>query len=187
MMFIGQISIGRLLRLGGAGIIGVLMLVGFIRFAPDKVIDLMPDRVHTWKARIERFSDPADAVKFEPGRAVSIDGDDYQVVHAKIALARGGLFGKFPGHGQQRDFLPQAYSDFIYAIIIEEMGIVGGVFVLLLYIILLVRVGMIARRCDKLFPKFLVLGCGLLVVVQALTNMAVDNLCRWSVGEVRRL
>ena len=115
----------------------------------------------------------ADAVKFEPGRAVSIDGDDYQVVHAKIALARGGLFGKFPGHGQQRDFLPQAYSDFIYAIIIEEMGIVGGVFVLLLYIILLVRVGMIARRCDKLFPKFLVLGCGLLVVVQALTNMAV--------------
>ena len=126
MMFIGQISIGRLLRLGGAGIIGVLMLVGFIRFAPDKVIDLMPDRVHTWKARIERFSDPADAVKFEPGRAVSIDGDDYQVVHAKIALARGGLFGKFPGHGQQRDFLPQAYSDFIYAIIIEEMGIVGA-------------------------------------------------------------
>ena len=96
MMFIGQISIGRLLRLGGAGIIGVLMLVGFIRFAPDKVIDLMPDRVHTWKARIERFSDPADAVKFEPGRAVSIDGDDYQVVHAKIALARGGLFGKVP-------------------------------------------------------------------------------------------
>ena len=61
----------------------------------------------------------------------------------------------------------------LYAIIIEEMGIVGGVFVLLLYIILLVRVGMIARRCDKLFPKFLVLGCGLLVVVQALTNMAV--------------
>lgn len=124
MMFIGQISIGRLLRLGGAGIIGVLMLVGFIRFAPDKVIDLMPDRVHTWKARIERFSDPADAVKFEPGRAVSIDGDDYQVVHAKIALARGGLFGKFPTWAATR-LSPQAYSDFIYAIIIEEMGIVG--------------------------------------------------------------
>ena len=161
--------------LGGVG--GVCFLIFFnngstaiLLFA---VTFMMPDRVHTWKARIERFSDPADAVKFEPGRAVSIDGDDYQVVHAKIALARGGLFGKFPGHGQQRDFLPQAYSDFIYAIIIEEMGIVGGVFVLLLYIILLVRVGMIARRCDKLFPKFLVLGCGLLVVVQALTNMAV--------------
>ena len=78
-----------------------------------------------------------------------------------------------PGHGQQRDFLPQAYSDFIYAIIIEELGIVGGIFVLLLYIMLLVRVGMIARKCDKSFPKFLVLGCGLLVVVQALANMAV--------------
>ena len=78
-----------------------------------------------------------------------------------------------PGHGQQRDFLPQAYSDFIYAIIIEELGIVGGLFVLLLYIMLLVRAGMIARKCDKLFPKFLVLGCGLLVVTQALANMAV--------------
>ena len=79
-----------------------------------------------------------------------------------------------PGHGQQRDFLPQAYSDFIYAIIIEELGfIIGGVGVLFLYIILLVRVGMIARKCTKPFPKFLVLGCGLLVVMQALANMAV--------------
>jgi cell division protein FtsW len=78
-----------------------------------------------------------------------------------------------PGLSQQRDFLPQAYSDFIYAIIIEETGIIGGIVVLLLYIILLFRVGIIARKCDKLFPKFLVLGCGLLVVVQALANMAV--------------
>ena len=99
--------------------------------------------------------------------------ENYQVSHAKIAIARGGLFGQMPGHGQQRDFLPQAYSDFIYAIIIEELGFVGGVFVLLLYIMLLVRVGMIARRCEKAFPKFLVLGCGLLIVVQALANMAV--------------
>ena len=72
-----------------------------------------------------------------------------------------------------RDFLPQAYSDFIYAIIIEELGVVGGVFVLMLYIMLLVRVGMIARKCEKAFPKYLVLGCGLLIVVQALANMAV--------------
>lgn len=102
-----------------------------------------------------------------------ITDDNYQVSHAKIAIARGGLLGKMPGHGQQRDFLPQAYSDFIYAIIIEELGLVGGIFVLLLYIMLLVRVGMIARRCEKAFPKYLVLGCGLLVVVQALANMAV--------------
>lgn len=86
----------------------------------------MPERVHTWRARIERFVDGTPPVKIESGKAVHIDGDDYQVVHGKIAIARGGLWGKFPGHGQQRDFLPQAYSDFIYAIIIEEMGMVLG-------------------------------------------------------------
>ena len=104
MMFIGQISIGRLLRLGGAGIIGVLMLVGFIRFAPDKVIDLMPDRVHTWKARIERFSDPADAVKFEPGRAVSIDGDDYQVCMPRLHWHVAVCSGSSPDMGSNATF-----------------------------------------------------------------------------------
>lgn len=173
MMFIGQVEIKRLLKLCGAGIVGILLLFAFMKFAPDKVMDIMPDRIHTWQARLERHGNTPDPTETGKGKTMVIDGDDYQVVHAKIALARGGLIGKFPGHGQQRDFLPQAYSDFIYAIIIEEMGIIGGVFVLLLYVILLVRVGMIARKCDKLFPKYLVLGCGLLVVVQALTNMAV--------------
>ena len=77
------------------------------------------------------------------------------------------------GRSVQRDFLPQAYSDFIFAIIIEELGVVGGIVVLLLYIMLMIRVGIIARRCEKLFPKYLVIGCGLLIVIQALTNMAV--------------
>lgn len=122
--------------------------------------------------RLERFFDGHKDNLDESG-TYKITDDNYQVTHAKIAIARGGVFGQMPGHGQQRDFLPQAYSDFIYAIIIEELGIVGGIFVLLLYIMLLVRVGMIARKCDKSFPKFLVLGCGLLVVVQALANMAV--------------
>lgn len=173
MMFFGQISIARLAKCWGILIAVVVLMVLLLWKMPDGVMEHMPERVHTWKARIERFFDPAPPVKIEPGKAVHIDGDDYQVVHAKIALARGGIWGKFPGHGQQRDFLPQAYSDFIYAIIIEELGIAGGIFVLFLYIALLVRVGMIARRCDKLFPKFLVLGCGLLIVAQALINMAV--------------
>ena len=73
----------------------------------------------------------------------------------------------------QRDFLPLAYSDFIFAIIIEELGLVGGTVVLLLYIMLLIRVGIIARRCNLLFQKYLVIGCGLMIVIQALTNMAV--------------
>ncbi len=173
MAFFGQISFARLAKFWGILIAAGALMVGLLFVTPESVMKYMPDRVHTWKARIERFTDPTPPVQFEPGKAVNIDGDDYQVVHGKIAIASGGIWGKFPGHGQQRDFLPQAYSDFIYAIIIEEMGIAGGIFVLFLYIALLVRVGMIARRCDKLFPKFLVLGCGLLLGVQALTNMAV--------------
>lgn len=77
------------------------------------------------------------------------------------------------GNSTQRDFLPQAYSDFIYAIIIEEWGLVGGLVVLFLYLFLLMRVGVIAKRSDKLFPRFLVLGCGLLIVTQALFHMAI--------------
>jgi len=95
------------------------------------------------------------------------------VSHASIAIARGGIFGKLPGRSVQRDFLPQAYSDFIYAIIIEELGLTGGIFVLLLYVVLMFRVAIIARRCEKLFPKYLVLGCGLIIVIQAFINMAV--------------
>jgi cell division protein FtsW len=174
MMFVGQVSFVRLLKFWGILVAIGSLMVALLYFAPEGAMDYLPDRAHTWKGRVERFFDPAPSVSFEPGKAVNIDDDDYQVVHAKIAIARGGLLGQFPGNGQQRDFLPQAYSDFIYAIIIEEMGfLLGGVLVLFLYIVLLVRVGVIARKCEKLFPKFLVMGCGLLFVAQALTNMAV--------------
>lgn len=173
MLFFGQVALPRLFKFWGILLIGISILVLLLLYTPDKVMDYMPDRLHTWRARIERFFDSEPPVTQEAGRAAVIDDKDYQAVNAKIAIARGGLWGKFPGHGQQRDFLPQAYSDFIYAIIIEEMGIAGGVFVLFLYMALLVRVGMIARKCDKLFPKFLVLGCGLLIGIQALLNMAV--------------
>ena len=98
----------------------------------------MPDRIDTWMARIERFvgldrgKSDEKTYKVKPvtvdGKVYDMNGDDYQVVHAKIALARGGVWGNFPGHGQQRDFLPQAYSDFIYAIIIEETGDCGRLF-----------------------------------------------------------
>lgn len=121
---------------------------------------------------MERFFDGYKDNPDESGTH-KITDDNYQVTHAKIAIARGGVLGQMSGHGQQRDFLPQACSDFVYAIIIEELDIVGETLVLLLYIMLLVRVGMIAWECDKSFPKFPVLGYGLLVVVQALTNMTV--------------
>lgn len=172
MMFIGQLPFSKLAKLGGVLLLALVIFVGLLRFTPEGVTKYLPDRFATWQGRLERFFQPHESDVDEHG-VYRITDDNYQVSHAKIAIARGGIFGRLPGHGQQRDFLPQAYSDFIYAIIIEELGIVGGVAVLLLYIMLLVRVGMIARKCDKLFPKFLVLGCGLLVVVQALANMAV--------------
>lgn len=172
MMFIGQLPFKSLMKLAGALIVAGGVFLGMLLFTPESVAKYLPDRFSTWQGRIERFMSPAESEETSDG-VLKVTDDNYQVVHAKIAIARGGIIGQMPGHGQQRDFLPQAYSDFIYAIIIEEMGFIGGMFVLLLYVILLVRVGMIARKCDKLFPKFLVLGCGLLLVVQALANMAV--------------
>lgn len=169
MMFIGQVSFVKLAKLAGVLMLALVLFVGLLKFTPAAIVQYMPDRVITWQARMERF---LDGHKEEEGD-YKITDENYQVSHAKIAIARGGIVGQLPGHSIQRDFLPQAYSDFIYAIIIEELGLIGGVFVLLLYIMLLFRVGMIARKCDKLFPKFLVLGCGLLLVVQALANMAV--------------
>ena len=172
MMFIGQLPLKKLGKLAGFLILALVVFIVLLRFTPAGVTQYLPDRFSTWQGRLERFFDGHESDTDENG-VYKITDDNYQVSHAKIAIARGGLFGQLPGHGQQRDFLPQAYSDFIYAIIIEELGVVGGVFVLMLYIMLLVRVGMIARKCDKAFPKYLVLGCGLLVVVQALANMAV--------------
>lgn len=169
MMFIGQLPVGKLAKLAGVLLLALALFITALVVMPDGVLKYVP-RALTWKERIADFThkdQQADGDKYV------INDDNYQVSHAKIAIVRGGLLGQMPGHGQQRDFLPQAYSDFIYAIIIEELGLIGGIFVLLLYIMLLVRVGMIARKCEKMFPKFLVLGCGLLVVVQALANMAV--------------
>lgn len=186
MMFFGQISIMRLLKCWGTLLLVLVTVITLlIAFPSVRKIDFMPKRVDTWIARIERWlgveQEEQDAKTYKlkrneilvDGKIYDLDGEDHQVVHGKIAIARGGLWGKFPGHGQQRDFLPQAYSDFIYGIVIEEMGIAGGIFVLFLYMALLFRAGLIARKCNKLFPKFLVLGCGLMLGVHALTNMAV--------------
>jgi len=172
MMFIGQLSLKKLLKLAGALVLAAGLFLFLLMFLPKDLTKYLPARFETWQGRIERFTTPDEALA-EGEKTFQVTDDNYQVVHAKIAIARGGLIGQMPGHGQQRDFLPQAYSDFIYAIIIEELGFIGGMVVLFLYIVLLIRVGMIARKCDKLFPKYLVLGCGLLLVIQAFANMAV--------------
>ncbi len=99
--------------------------------------------------------------------------DNAQIHYAKIAIANGKFLGKFPGNSTQRDFLPQAYSDFIYAIIIEEMGWLGMLFTPLLYILLLFRCRRIARSCARPVPSLLVIGCSLIIAIQAFFNLAV--------------
>jgi len=134
----------------------------------DNIFDKVFHRFDTWKARIEKFSDKRELAPTE----VDLD-KDAQTSHANIAIASSNVLGKGPGNSVERDFLSQAFSDFIYAIIIEEMGIIGAFFVAMLYIILLFRTGRIANRCENNFPAFLAMGLALLLVTQALFNMCV--------------
>ncbi|MDR0995037.1 MAG: FtsW/RodA/SpoVE family cell cycle protein [Tannerella sp.] len=174
IMCIGGISWQRLLKTAGVVLLAGALFAGVLFGMKEPWLSYSDTHFHTrfltWKARIERFFE-AKEVKVDAATYVVTD-ENRQETYAKVAIADGGL-GKFPGRGVQSNFLPQAYSDYIYAIIIEETGLAGGFLVLLLYLILLIRVGIIARRCEKLFPKLLVLGCGLMIGVQALANMAI--------------
>ncbi|MDD2601567.1 MAG: FtsW/RodA/SpoVE family cell cycle protein [Prevotella sp.] len=125
-------------------------------------------RFDTWKSRIDKFLNSKEVAPED----VDLD-KDAQVAHANIAIASSNIIGKGPGNSVERDFLSQAFSDFIYAIIIEEMGMFGAFFVAMLYIILLFRTGRIANRCENNFPAFLAMGLAMLLVTQALFNMCV--------------
>lgn len=131
-------------------------------------IEKMFHRADTWKARINKFTDDTE-----------VDPQDYdldkdaQVAHANIAIVSSNVIGKGPGNSIERDFLAQAFSDFIYAIIIEEMGLFGATLVVFLYIVLLFRTARIANRCDNNFPAFLCMGFALMLVIQASANMLV--------------
>jgi len=168
MMFVGQAPCKKMLMLSVFLLVSGGLSVFTLRSMSEEYAEKhLPGRLLTVKGRIDDFGKDKGEHKF------TINDDNYQVSHAKIAIARGGIIGNMPGRSVQRDFLPQAYSDFIFAIIIEELGLLGGFLVMMLYVILMFRVGVIARRCEKLFPKYLALGCGLLIVAQALINMAV--------------
>ena len=125
-------------------------------------------RADTWKSRIDKFTSSEEVAPSE----VDLD-KDAQVAHANIAIASSHVVGKGPGNSVERDFLSQAFSDFIYAIIIEELGVEGAVGVAVLYIMLLFRTGRIASRCENNFPALLAMGLALLLVTQALFNMCV--------------
>lgn len=154
LMLIGRISLKHLFGLTG---LAVVLLVLFIIIALQfKTVN----RVQTWKNRIENFS--------------SDDGEgNFQVNQSKIAIATGGIIGKGPGNSTQRNFLPHPYSDFIFAIIVEEYGLIGGTVVLLMYLILLFRAGVIVKKANRTFPAFLAIGLALLLVLQAMVNMCV--------------
>ncbi|MDA3890289.1 MAG: FtsW/RodA/SpoVE family cell cycle protein [Salinivirgaceae bacterium] len=154
LMFIGRIRIKHLLGVVGVGVVGVVLFVSLALNMSGK------GRVSTWKARIENFT--------------SGDSEgNYQSNQSKIAIVNGGLFGRGPGNSIQRNFLPHPYSDFIYAIIVEEYGLIGGFIVLLLYLFLMWRVGAIVRKSQRTFPAFLVIGLAFSLVFQALINMGV--------------
>lgn len=171
MMYVGRIPLRQLgkvvLSLGVVGgiFLSVLLLV------PSDTLEDIPglNRLTTWQARIKRFGD-AEKV---PAAQFQITDKNYQETHATMAIASSNFIGRGPGNSVERDYLPQAYSDFIFAIIIEELGLVGGAFVVLLYIILLIRAAKIAQRCKSYFPAFLVMGCALMLVAQAMLNMMV--------------
>ncbi len=139
---------------------GVIVLSIFILIA-RAFPEAMPNRVDTWSNRIENFLNGEDTKA------------DYQIEKAKIAIASGGIQGVGPGKSIQKNFLPQSSSDFIYAIIIEEYGLIGGLFLMFLYLWLLFRVVLVAHKSDTIFGKLLAIGVGLPIVFQALINMAV--------------
>ena len=169
MMFIGQVSFKRMGIFALATLSFIALLFAFIWFCPDIAEKAGLKRGVVWVDRIMNYREPPEIAK-----GGKIPDEVFQVTMAKIAVARGGVLGKLPGNSQQSDLLPQAFSDFIYAIIIEETGIVGGIIVLALYVFLFIRAGTIAGRCTKLFPKYLVMGCALLIIIQAFVNMAVS-------------
>ncbi|MCL7765274.1 FtsW/RodA/SpoVE family cell cycle protein [Polaribacter sp. Z014] len=139
--------------------VGIGLLLIFI-LAAKAFPDLMPNRVQTWENRIESFSD-------DEGK------EAYQVEKAKIAIAMGETFGVGPGKSVQKNFLPQSTSDFIYAIIVEEYGLVGGFLIVSIYFILLFRIFVVIRKTSTIFGALLVLGVGLPIIFQASINMAV--------------
>lgn len=135
----------------------------------ESTVEKLTHRFGTWRNRILRFTDNQS----KRPQDIDLKDKDLQTGHANIAIASSNIWGKGPGGSEACDFLSQAYSDFIYAIIIEELGIEGAVIVALLYVILLFRAGRIASRCENNFPAFLAMGLAILIVTQALFNMLV--------------
>lgn len=158
LIFIGYYPLKYLATVMGLGIAALLL---FLLLAKAFPTNKLFSRVNTWGNRIERFLDD------KPNE------DDYQIEKAKIAIASGGIYGLGPGKSVQKNFLPQSSSDFIFAIIVEEYGLLGAIGILFLYLLLFFRFIINAQKAPTLFGKLLIIGLGFPIVFQALINMAV--------------
>lgn len=175
MTLIGGVPRRITLPVYGIGVLLVGCLLAFFVLTPPKTMSWVANntplhRAVTWQNRVKGMivtlpDDPAD---------YRITDENRQISHALIAVASSHIIGVGPGNSVQRDFLSHADCDFIYAIILEELGLLGGIFVLFLYIALLVRVGKIARKCPSRFSALLVMGCALMLVVQAFIHMLIS-------------
>jgi cell division protein FtsW len=166
VMFIGRIAMKHIMILVGVAVVAFSLFVLVLHVVPDTVLNKTSKRAVTWKHRMDNF-------------VMSVNGDvgdvdeDYQVQQAKIAIAKGSIFQMNPGGSDQKNFLPHPYSDFIYAIIIEEYGLMGGAFLVILYLFFLFRCIRIVIKAPKAFGALLAVGLGIALVMQAMINMAV--------------
>ena len=158
LSFIGGYPIKYIGYILGAGVVALTLFVLVAKAFPDA----MPNRIQTWQSRIENFS-KADGA------------ENYQVEKAKTAIATGGVIGKGPGKSVQKNFLPQSSSDFIYAIIVEEYGLLGALLIVFVYFLLLFRIFITVRKSNTIFGSLLVIGVGLPIIFQACINMAVAS------------
>jgi len=199
MMFLGRVPWSQLARLAAFGLMLIVIAGGAVYILgsldndetnetqTEKIVngEVKKDkkkstgllhRFGTWKARIDKH------LNSEEVTPENYDLDkDAQVAHANIAIVGSNIIGKGPGKSVERDFLPQAFSDFIYVIIIEELGIVGAAFVALLYIVLLYRAARIASRCENNFPAFLVMGLALMLVGTCHWSASAADIPRWHI------
>ena len=158
LTFVGNYPIKYIAVVVGSGVACLVFFVVLSKAFPDSKFF---NRVGTWTSRIENYTSN------KPGE------DDYQIKNAKIAIASGGIYGLGPGKSVQKNVLPQSSSDFIYAIIVEEYGLIGGLLVLGLYLLLFVRFMVAAHKANTLFGKLVVVGLGFPMIFQALINMGV--------------
>jgi cell division protein FtsW len=181
LMFIGRVSTKHLLLTIGCALIPVMFLImaAVVQHKSGDAVEetatattvkkekssRLTARVTTWIGRVENFM---------YGSKDAADDDHYQVNQAKIAIARGGIFGKGPGNGEARNFLPQAYNDYIYATLIEEYGLIGGAAIIFIYLVFLYRSIRLFKKCPFAFGAFLALGLSFTLVIQAMSNMAVN-------------